>query len=145
MTDSTLLSQTPARRMQGCIGEYERIRRRESTAFKTVRDFCICHRFSRRNFMKIYRRYRQAPSPGSPVPQRRGRSTVRAVSTCKPENESSIFAGSATTAVKYGIYCGKMLPLFPARVEVIEDKKALTVMFATLKALYSQTAVRCGS
>jgi hypothetical protein len=54
MTDSALLSQTPARRMQGCIGEYERIRRRESTAFKTVRDFCICHRFSRRNFMKIY-------------------------------------------------------------------------------------------
>ncbi|MDR2691976.1 MAG: hypothetical protein LBB73_06740 [Dysgonamonadaceae bacterium] len=47
MTDSTLLSQTPARRMQGCIKEYERIRRRESTAFKTVRDFCICHRFSR--------------------------------------------------------------------------------------------------
>ncbi|MDR2690852.1 MAG: hypothetical protein LBB73_00890 [Dysgonamonadaceae bacterium] len=72
MTNSTLLSQIPARRMQGCIGEYERIRRRESTAFKTVRDFCICHRFSRRNFMKIYRRCRQDPSPGSPVPQRCG-------------------------------------------------------------------------
>ncbi|MDR2690812.1 MAG: hypothetical protein LBB73_00685 [Dysgonamonadaceae bacterium] len=72
MTNSTLLSQTIARRMQGCIGEYERIKRRESTAFKTVKDFCICHKFSHRNFMKIYRRYRQDPSPGSPVPQRRG-------------------------------------------------------------------------
>jgi hypothetical protein len=37
------------------------------------------------------------------------------VSACKPENELSIFAGRATAAVKYGIDCGKMLPLFPAR------------------------------
>jgi hypothetical protein len=57
--------------------------------------------------MKIYRRYRQHPSPDSPVPQQRGRSTVHAVLTCKPKNALSIFAGRATTAVKYGIYCGK--------------------------------------
>jgi hypothetical protein len=112
MTNSTLLSQTIARRMQGCIGEYER----ESTAFKTVQDFCLYHGFSRRNFMKIYRRYRQHPSPESPVPQRRGQKyRTRRVDPCKPENELSIFDSRATAAVKYGIYCGKMLPLFPAR------------------------------
>ncbi|MDR2691573.1 MAG: hypothetical protein LBB73_04645 [Dysgonamonadaceae bacterium] len=65
MTDSTLLSQTPARRIQSCIGEYERIKRRESTAFKTVKDFCPYHGFSRRNFMKIYHRCRQDPGPDS--------------------------------------------------------------------------------
>jgi hypothetical protein len=58
--------------MQGCIGEYKRIKRRENTAFKTVKDFCLYHGFSHQNFMKIYRRHRQDPSPGSPVPQRRG-------------------------------------------------------------------------
>jgi hypothetical protein len=58
--------------MQGCIGEYERIKRRESTAFRTVKDFCPYHGFSRRNFMKIYRRCRQHSCSDSPVPQRRG-------------------------------------------------------------------------
>jgi hypothetical protein len=37
------------------------------------------------------------------------------VSACKPENALLIFDGRATAAVKYGIYCGKMLSLFPAR------------------------------
>jgi hypothetical protein len=111
MTNSFLLSQTTARRMQGCE-EYERIRHRESTA---VKDFCICHQFSRLNFMKIYHRYRQNSSLGSPVPQRHGRSIAHAAPSCKPKNELSIFDGRATTAVKYGIYCGKMLPLFPVQ------------------------------
>jgi hypothetical protein len=48
-------------------------------------------------------------------PQRCGPGIAHAVSTCKPENELSIFDGRATAAVKYGIYCGEMLPLFPAR------------------------------
>jgi hypothetical protein len=101
--------------MQCCIGEYERIKRRESTAFKTVRDFCICHRFSRQNFIKYTAATGRIPLPAHLSRNGVGRSTVRAVSTCKPENELSIFAGRATAAVKYGIYCGKMQPLFPAR------------------------------
>jgi hypothetical protein len=48
-------------------------------------------------------------------PQRRGPGIAHAVSTCKPENELSIFAGRATAAMRYGTYCGKMLPLFLAR------------------------------
>jgi hypothetical protein len=40
---------------------------------------------------------------------------AHAVSTCKPKNELSIFDSKATTAVKYGTYCGKVLLLFPAR------------------------------
>jgi hypothetical protein len=97
--------------MQGCIGEYERIKRRESTAFRTVKDFCLYHGFSHRNFMTIYHRYRQHHCPAIAWI----RVIVHAAPVCKPENELSIFAGRATTAMKYGVYCGKMLPLFPAQ------------------------------
>jgi hypothetical protein len=58
--------------MLGCIEEYERIKRKESLTFKTVKAFCAYHKFSQQNFMKIYYRYQQHPCPDSLVPRRRG-------------------------------------------------------------------------
>jgi hypothetical protein len=179
--------------MQGCIGEYERIKRRESTAFKTVQAFCLYHGFSHQNFMKIYRRCRQDPGPDSPVPQRRGpkyrtrrvdlQTEERTVnlrqqgnSRCEMrdilrENADSVPCPPTVCNIcrRHGlnrlhrpqkqerrkiimnrigesvhIDCRQLSKGItpgpvdgysrPARVEVTEDKKALTVMFATLKA-----------
>lgn len=71
-SNKNLISQTLARRMMTCIEEYERIKKKESIVFKTVKDFCIYNNFSHQNFMKIYHRYKQNPNIYSLIPQKRG-------------------------------------------------------------------------
>jgi transposase InsO family protein len=190
--------------MLGCIEEYERIKRKESLTFKTVKAFCACHKFSHRNFMKICHRYRQQPCPDSPVPRRRGpkyrarrvdlQTGERVISLRQQGNnrygirdmlrQNAIFAPCPTTIYnicrRHGLNrlkpvqkqerrkiimnnIGELVHVdchqlskgitiaYPERtyhllglvdgysrvawVEVLEDKKALTVMFAMLKAL----------
>jgi transposase InsO family protein len=58
--------------MMACIEEYERIKRKESVLFKTVKEFCEYHDFSHQNFMKVYHRYKLNPVATSLVPQKRG-------------------------------------------------------------------------
>jgi transposase InsO family protein len=190
--------------MLGCIEEYERIKRKESSTFKTVKAFCAYHKFSHQNFMKIYHRYQQQPCPDSLVPRRRGpkcrtrrvdlqteecvislrRQGNNRYEICDMLRQNATFAPSPTTIYnicrRHGL--NKLKPVqkqerrkiimnkigelvhvdrhqlsrgitiaLPERsyhllglvdgysrvawVEVLEDKKALTVMFATLKAL----------
>jgi len=71
-SNSKLISATLERRMMACIEEYGRIKRKESTFFKTVKEFCLHHRFSHQNFMKIYHRHKLNPVPASLVPCKRG-------------------------------------------------------------------------
>jgi len=78
MPENNLISRTLAQNMLCCVEEYERIKSKSSTLFKTVDEFCRYHRFSRQNFLKIYRRYQQNPTPLSLLPQKRGpRYTIR--------------------------------------------------------------------
>ena len=72
MTNKKLISATLAKKMLGCIEEYERIKRKESEHFKTVKSFCEYHKFSHQNFMKIYHRYKQNPVMESLIPRKRG-------------------------------------------------------------------------
>ena len=72
MPESNLIRHTLARNMLGRIEEYERIKSKTSVLFRTVEDFCLYHRFSRQNFLKIYRRYQQNPDVSSLLPQKRG-------------------------------------------------------------------------
>ena len=72
MGENNLISATLAQRMLGCVEEYERIKSGQSRLFKTVGEFCRYHRFSRQNFLKIYRRYQQSPELASLLPQKRG-------------------------------------------------------------------------
>jgi hypothetical protein len=58
--------------MSACISEYEAIKSKRSTTFKTVKEFCLHHKFSHQNFMKIYHRYQQNPVEASLLPQKRG-------------------------------------------------------------------------
>jgi hypothetical protein len=55
-----------------CIEEYELVKAKKSAHFKTVKDFCLYHKFSHQNFMKIYHRYKQNPLLESLIPQKRG-------------------------------------------------------------------------
>lgn len=71
-TNKDLISKTLAKRMMACIEEYEAIKTKRSSSFKTVKDFCIYHRFSHQNFMKIYHRFKNNPSEYSLLPQKRG-------------------------------------------------------------------------
>jgi len=203
MTNSKLISETLAKRMLSCIEEYELIKAKQSIRFKTVKSFCLYHKFSHQNFMKIYHRYKQNPILSSLIPQKRGpRFTTRRIDIKTEEQiityrrlgnnryeiieilkQNSIFAPSATTIYnvckrhglnklkrpekqarrkiimsKIGelahIDCHQLskgitidnsdktfylLGLIDdysrvAWVEVLEDKKAITVMFAALKA-----------
>jgi len=72
MTNKELISKTLARRMFTCIEEYEAIKAGQSKVFKTVKQFCLYHKFSHQNFMKIYHRYKQNPIELSLIPQKRG-------------------------------------------------------------------------
>jgi len=72
MTNVNLISATLAKRMMSCIEEYELIKSKKSERFKTVKSFCIYHKFSHQNFMKIYHRYKQCPEQDSLIPQKRG-------------------------------------------------------------------------
>jgi hypothetical protein len=72
MTNKKLISQTLARHMMSCIGEYEQVKNNLSPNFKTVKSFCKYHKFSHQNFMKIYHRYKQKPEEQSLIPQKRG-------------------------------------------------------------------------
>jgi hypothetical protein len=72
MTNNRQLSSTLAQGMMSCIDEYERIKRKESNTFKTVKAFCYYHRFSHQNFMKIYHRYKENSEASSLIPQKRG-------------------------------------------------------------------------
>lgn len=72
MTNKELISKTLARRMMACVEEYEAIKRKESKIFTTVKDFCLHHKFSHQNFMKIYHRFKQNPNEASLLPQKRG-------------------------------------------------------------------------
>ena len=67
-----LISKTLAKKMMSCIIEYEKIKNKESEIFKTVKEFCLYHKFSHQNFMKIYHRYKENPVESSVVPQKRG-------------------------------------------------------------------------
>ena len=71
-SNSKLISATLGRRMMARMEEYERIKRKESPCFKTVKGFCERHRFSHQNFMKVYHRYKLNPVPASLVPRKRG-------------------------------------------------------------------------
>lgn len=71
-TNKDLISKTLARRMMACIEEYEAIKEKRSVTFNTVKEFCIYHKFSHQNFMKIYHRFKQAPFEASLLPQKRG-------------------------------------------------------------------------
>lgn len=72
MTNSNLISATLAKRMLSCIEEYELIKAKKSDRFKTVKSFCLYHKFSHQNFMKIYHRYKQHPEAISLIPRKRG-------------------------------------------------------------------------
>ena len=72
MTYVNLISSTLAKRMMSCIEEYELIKSKNSERFTTVKSFCIYHKFSHQNFMKIYHRYKQCPEVSSLIPQKRG-------------------------------------------------------------------------
>lgn len=72
MTNVNLISATLAKRMQSCIEEYELIKCKKSDRFKTIKSFCIYHKFSHQNFMKIYHRYKAHPDQNSLIPQKRG-------------------------------------------------------------------------
>jgi hypothetical protein len=72
MTNKRLISQTLARHMLSCIHEYELIKSKSSSHFKTVKSFCEYHKFSHQNFMKVYHRYKQNPVELSLIPQKRG-------------------------------------------------------------------------
>ena len=72
MTNVNLISTTLAKRMMSCIEEYELIKSQKSERFKTVKSFCIYHKFSHQNFMKIYNRNNQCPEASSLIPQKRG-------------------------------------------------------------------------
>ena len=202
MTNVNLISSTLAKRMKLCIEEYELIKAKKSERFKTVKSFCLYHKFSHQNFMKIYHRYKQQPELLSLLPQKRGpRFKTRRIELSLEEEiiryrqlgnnryeiqemlkQNSTFAPSATTIYnvckRHGlnklhkkqkqerrkiimsrigelvhIDCHQLskgitiddsdktfylLGLIDdysrvAWVEVLEDKKALTVMFATLK------------
>lgn len=203
MTNKELISKTLAIKMLNTVQEYELIKRGQSKVFTTVEEFCQFHKFSRQNFLKIYRRYQHNPAPESLIPQKRGpkfktRRTnltiekrvveLRELGNNKYEikeilkQEFNKLAPCATTIYnickRYGlnklhkpqkaerrsiimqkagelvhidlhqlssgitIKCSKTLYLMGvidgysriAWVEVIEDKKSLTVMFAVLKA-----------
>lgn len=67
-----LISATLAKRMQGCIEEYELIKAKKSEHFSSVKAFCAYHKFSHQNFMKIYHRYKQHPELESLLPRKRG-------------------------------------------------------------------------
>ncbi len=71
-SNKDLISKTLATRMMACIEEYEAIKRKESSVFKTVKQFCEFNKFSHQNFMKIYHRYKQNPCEYSLIPQKRG-------------------------------------------------------------------------
>lgn len=71
-SNKDLISKTLAQRMMTCIEEYEAIKTKTSTRFKTVKEFCEFHKFSHQNFMKIYHRYKQNPVSESLLPQKRG-------------------------------------------------------------------------
>lgn len=203
MDELPLISRTLATKMLGCIEEYERIKRKESQTFKTVKDFCKYHKFSHQNFMKIYHRYQQQGTISSLIPQKRGPKYQTRRTDLSIENEilrlrlqgnnryeirnillsKNMLAPSASTVYnlcrKHGlnrlkspqkqerrkIIMSKIGELVHidchqlskgitikepqktyyllgviddysrlAWVEVLENKKALTVMFATLKA-----------
>ena len=72
MTNKGLISHTLARHMLSCITEYELIKSKQNSHFKTVQSFCQYHKFSHQNFMKIYHRYKQKPEELSLIPQKRG-------------------------------------------------------------------------
>lgn len=71
-SNKNLISRTLAKRMMACIEEYEAIKKKTSTKFKYVREFCEYHKFSHQNFMKIYHRYKANPCEYSLLPQKRG-------------------------------------------------------------------------
>lgn len=71
-SNKDLISKTLSERMFACVEEYESIKNKTSTRFKTVKEFCEYHKFSHQNFMKIYNRYKQNPKPESLIPQKRG-------------------------------------------------------------------------
>jgi hypothetical protein len=204
-TNKNLISNSLAHRMMCCIEEYERIKKKESNTFKTVKSFCEYHQFSHQNFMKIYHRYKAEPNLLSLLPQKRGPKyrvrridlqteeeiiALRKLGNSRYEIQSILrdrqksFVPGATSIYyickKYGLnklkqpekqerrkmimsrigelvhidchqlskgitiadadktyYLLGMLDGYSrtAWVEVLEDKKALSVMFATLKSL----------
>jgi hypothetical protein len=58
MTSKELISKTLATRMMACVHEYEAIKIKQNSIFKSVKEFCIHYKFSHQNFMKIYHRYK---------------------------------------------------------------------------------------
>ena len=71
-SNKKLISKTLANKMLSCIIEYERIKNKSSKIFKTVKEFCLYHKFSHQNFMKIYHRYKANPVESLLIPQKRG-------------------------------------------------------------------------
>ncbi|OGI16819.1 MAG: hypothetical protein A2287_02255 [Candidatus Melainabacteria bacterium RIFOXYA12_FULL_32_12] len=82
-----LISKTLARKMLSCVEEYELIKQGKNNRFKTVQDFCKYNRFSRQNFLKIYRRYQNEGTLESLLPQKRGPKYKTRRTDIKIENE----------------------------------------------------------
>ena len=68
-SNKELISQTLANRMMHCIVEYEKIKNKSSDVFTTVKEYCVYHKFSHQNFMKIYCRYKMHSLASSVIPQ----------------------------------------------------------------------------
>jgi len=71
-SNKDLISKTLASRMMLCINEYEKVKNKTNTKFKTVKEFCFHYGFSHQNFMKVYHRYKANPVESMLVPQKRG-------------------------------------------------------------------------
>ncbi len=69
--NNNLICLTLARKMLSCVEEYELIKQKKSTLFQTVKEFCEYNKFSRQNFLKVYRRYQQEGSIEALLPQKR--------------------------------------------------------------------------
>ena len=93
MTNVNLISATLAKRMMSCIEEYELIKSKKSERFTTVKSFCIYHKFSHQNFMKIYHRYKQCPEASSLFLKKEEQGLRQDVLTYVQKNKSYLPAG----------------------------------------------------
>ena len=72
ISNKTQICNTLIRKMLSCIKEYEAIKNKTSSQFRTVKSFCEHHKFSHQNFMKIYHRYKDTQDELMLLPQKRG-------------------------------------------------------------------------
>lgn len=75
-TNKNLISETLIRAWILRVDEYEAIKNKTSTKFKTVKEFCEHYEMSRQNFLKVYNRFiASGRNPEALLPQKRGAKT----------------------------------------------------------------------